>query len=140
MKKNVRAAALAIACVLVLSVIGVYAVPKLRVTLFVELYHEQFEEGYADGQGVPAEDAVLLGYKSLNEWCDGRMMELIILSRGDSYYGCYYSPDDVPFAFQGTKAELAETEEGRWTWAAEGDNHGETSKIMDGWYFFRASF
>ena len=28
--------------------------------------------------------------------------------------------------------------ENRWTWRAEGDNHGMTKKISDKWYYFEA--
>ncbi len=141
MKKKMKIGVLALACALTLSVIGLYASPRLRVRLFVELYHEEFEEGYADGQGVPAEDAVLLGYENLNEWRgEHPMLEILIASPGDGYYGCYYSPDGVPLAFQNTAAELVPSGDGCWTWTAEGDNRGETEKITDHWYFFRASF
>lgn len=141
MKKRVRAGLMALACILVLSVVSIYAIPKLRVSLFVHLYHEAFEEGMAAHQGVPADDVVILGYKSVNSW-DGThpMTELVIMSRGDTYYGCYYSPDDVPLAFQNTAAELMPSGSDRWTWRAEGDNRGETSKILGCWYFFKASF
>lgn len=68
------------------------------------------------------------------------MTEFVIMSWGNTYYGCYYSPDNVPLAFQNTDVELTQNGHNYWEWSAEGDNHGETSKIMDCWYFFKASF
>ena len=42
----------------------------------------------------------------------------------------------VPCAFQNTEAAL----EPCWRWQAEGDNHGMTRKLADGWYYFEAAF
>lgn len=120
---------------------SVYSIPKLRVSLFVHSYHELIEAGLAAGNGVPADDAVLFGYDYVNSW-EGThpMTEFVIMSYGDTYYGCYYSPDDVPLAFQNTDVEVTQGGHNYWEWEAEGDNHGSTSKIMEHWYFFKASF
>ena len=120
-------------------------IPKVRTTLFVKLYHEDIEESLSLGMGVPADDAVLFGYKYVNTWeGEHTMTEFLISASGlvpqSTYYGCYYSPDDVPMAFQNPAGiELTETESG-WTWKGEGDNEGYTEKIMDKWYYFEASF
>ena len=91
--------------------------------------------------GVPADDAVLFGYKYVNTWeGEHSMVEFLITTRGDTYYGCYYSPDDVPLAFQNTAAELTLCGHDSWKWSADGDNAGKTMKIMDHWYYFEASF
>ncbi len=115
--------------------------PKFRANLFVALYHEDVEEGLRMHEGVPGDDVVFLGYRSVNTW-DGEhpMTEFIIMTRGDTYYGVYYSPDDVPVAFQNVPAELTQDGHDYWVWKAEGDNHGATSKIQDHWYYFEASF
>ena len=55
------------------------------------------------------------------------------------YYGFYYSPDDVPLAFQNINVSLTEYAENEWKWTAEGDNHGITKKIINRWYYFEAS-
>lgn len=141
MKKKTKKVITVLACALILFVACFTSSPKLRVRMFVNLYHELIEEGLADGNGVPADDAVFLGYKAVNSW-DGSypMTEFIVFCRGDTYYGCYYSPDDVPLAFQNTDVELKQKKQETWEWNAEGDNKGSTSKIMDKWYFFKASF
>ena len=125
----------------VVALVGIYSVPKLRVSLFVHGYHELIEDGLAAGNGVPADDAVLLGYDSVNSW-EGEhpMTEFVIMSYGDTYYGCYYSPDDAPLAFQNIEVKLSQDGHDYWEWVADEDNHGSTSKIMDNWYFFKASF
>lgn len=141
MKKRLKLGVIVVICLLALTVISIYSVPQLRVTLFVNLYHELIEEGISAGNGVPSDEAILLGYRSVNSWDNHHpMTEFIVMSIGDTYYGCYYSPDDVPLAFQNTDAELATRGQNRWEWSADGDNHGETFKIMKCWYFFKASF
>lgn len=140
-KKTIIIVAAVLSCILLVSVISIYAVPKLRVSLFVHIYHDQIEESLAAGNGVPADDAVLLGYDSVNNW-DGShsMTEFVIISWGNTYYGCYYSPDDVPLAFQNADVELSQDGHDYWKWSADGDNHGSTTKIIDHWYYFEAEF
>ena len=109
--------------------------------MLVRLYHDDIEEGLRINAGVPADDAVLFGYKYVNTWeGEHSMVEFLITTRGDTYYGCYYSPDDVPLAFQNTEAELTQCGHDSWKWSAEGDNGGKTMKIMDHWYYFEACF
>lgn len=140
MKKK-RKWIIAIIIVLIVALGSVYSIPKLRVSLFVHSYHELIEEALAAGNGVPADDAVLLGYDYVNSWEGAHpMTEFVIMTYGDTYYGCYYSPDDVPLAFQNTDVEVTQDGHDYWEWEAEGDNHGSTSKIMEQWYFFKASF
>ena len=140
MKKK-RKWIIAIIIVLIVALGSVYSIPKLRVSLFVHSYHELIEEALAAGNGVPADDAVLLGYDYVNSWEGAHpMTEFVIMTYGDTYYGCYYSPDDVPLAFQNTEVELTQDGHDYWEWEDEGDNNGSTSKIKDNWYFFKASF
>lgn len=140
MKKK-RKWIIAVIIVLIVALGSVYSIPKLRVSLFVHSYHELIEDGLAAGNGVPADDAVLFGYDYVNSWEGAHpMTEFVIMTYGDTYYGCYYSPDDVPLAFQNTDVEVTQDGHDYWEWEAEGDNHGSTSKIMEQWYFFKASF
>ena len=97
-----------LAVILVVSVL-LLSNPQVRTNLFVRLYHDDIEEGLRINAGVPADDAVLFGYKYVNTWeGEHSMVEFLITTRGDTYYGCYYSPDDVPLAFQNTEAELTQ--------------------------------
>lgn len=140
MKKR-KKYAITIVCILLLAFISIYTVPKLRTLLFVNLYHELIEENLKAGNGVPAAEAVFLGYKYVNSWEGAHpMTEFVIMTYGDTYYGCYYSPDDVPVAFQNIDIPLTQDGEKLWKWSFEGDNQGLTSKIMERWYFFKASF
>ena len=54
------------------------------------------------------------------------------------YFGFYYSPDDVPLAFQNVDVPLNEYKENEWEWSEEHDNHGITKKITECWYYFEA--
>lgn len=141
MKRGIKIGIIVLACVLVLSVISIYSIPQLRVSLFVNTYHELIEDGLTAGHGVPADDAVFLGYEAVNSWDSVHpMTEFVIMSWGDTYYGCYYSEDDVPLAFQNSDTELTQNGHNYWEWHSEGDNHGSTSRIMEHWYFFKAFF
>ena len=140
-KRIIKTVSLCLVCLLLVSVVCVYAIPKLRVTLFVHTYHDLIEESLPAGNGVPADDAVFFGYNAVNSWDKTHpMTEFVIMSYGDTYYGCYYSPDDVPLAFQNFDTELTQDGHDYWVWQAGGDNHGATSKIIDHWYYFEASF
>lgn len=140
-KRILKTVGLCLICLLLVSVVSIYAIPKLRISLFVHTYHEQIENSLSAGNGVPADDTVFFGYNSVNSWDSTHpMTEFIIMSFGDTYYGCYYSPDDVPLAFQNYDTELTQDGHDYWEWQADGDNHGATSKIIDHWYYFEASF
>ena len=140
-KKRTRIILAAIIGVVLLASALCYANPKIRTSLFVHAYHDLIEEGLAAGNGVPADDAVLFGYKYVNSWdAEHPMTEFLIMTWGDTYYGCYYSPDGVPLAFQNTDVELVQNGHDYWEWSAEGDNRGATSLILDNWYYFEASF
>ena len=54
------------------------------------------------------------------------------------YFGFYYSPGDVPLAFQNIDVPLTEYKENEWEWSEEGDNRGITKKITECWYYFEA--
>lgn len=127
--------------VILISGVLLVSNPQIRTNLFVRLYHDDIEEGLRMNAGVPADDVVLFGYKYVNTWeGEHSMVEFLITSRGDTYYGCYHSPDDVPLAFQNTEVELTQCGHDSWKWSAEGDNAGKTMKIMEHWYYFEASF
>lgn len=140
-KKTIKNIVATFVGIMLVSAISIYSIPKLRVSLFVHFYHDLIEESLAVGHGVPADDAVFLGYDAVNSWDSTHSMtEFVIMSRGNTYYGCYYSPDDVPLAFQNTDTKLTQDGHDYWEWEAEGDNHGATAKITDRWYYFEAVF
>ena len=119
-----------------------WTAPEQRVSRFVAKNAEVLEEslgtdlsgGYPGGLGIQyyncwGEDS---GHP-IGEFCFGPS-----ILHGRQYYGCYYSPDDEPRGFQSVEVTLVPDGENRWTWRAEGDNHGMTRKIRDKWYYFEA--
>lgn len=141
MKKTTIRIILVFVGVLLLVLASVGSIPRLRAAAFVNMYHEQIEKSLAAGHGVPADDAVLFGYKAVNSWDQEHpMTEFILISYGDTYYGCYFSPDDVPLCFQNVDLQLTQQGNRTWKWMEEGDNYGETSRIRKCWYYFKASF
>ena len=138
---------LGVAALLLTVLLAVYCVPKLRTQTFVALYHGEIERMIVADGSVPADDATMFGYRSVNTWeRDGnRMTEFLIGARGfllvnAKYFGCFYSPDDKPAAFQNADVELIQSGEDRWTWQGEGDNCGSVEKLREKWYYFEAQF
>ncbi len=139
MKKVKTIIPLLIFC-LITALLCSFYVPQIRVRLFAHGYHEQIEENIAENQGVPASDAVIGGYKYVNTWSDDPWMtEFVLLQYGKTYYGCYYSPEDVPFSFQNITDNLIEDGKNRWEWQ-EDESEGYTSKMFDNWYYFKATY
>lgn len=136
MKKGKRS----VLCVLLLLVLAGTALitfdPQVKAEKFVARWGKQIEEGIASGNGIPAGAGDHMG----NDY----MIEFTLSARGfgsqTSYYGCYYSYEDVPFAYGFAEVELIPAGNDRWTWQEEGDNHGLTEKIRDHWYYFEAYF
>lgn len=112
-----------------------FAVPQLRVRMFVACYDDTLEHGFETQSGLPAN----IGIKHSNDWSgEHDMRELILFEYGEKSYGCYYSPDDVPLPFQNMDVELLHDGHYYWKWD-ENPNasySGKTSKIKDKWYYF----
>ncbi|MEA4814297.1 MAG: hypothetical protein VB112_05285 [Oscillospiraceae bacterium] len=56
------------------------------------------------------------------------------------YYGFYYSPDDVPTAYQNTNYSLSAVSDDEWEWSDGTDNGGRTKRIMKNWFYYEAWF
>mgnify|MGYP000134703903 CR=1 FL=1 len=126
---------LAAAVLVVLAVCGAayMARPRLQAERFVARHGAELEEQIQTGGTLPEDLDVTL-------WDGERpMAEVILFAWGDTYYGCYYSPDGVPLPFQNAGLPLHE-EKGGWSWATRGDNHGFTAYLEGNWYYFEASF
>ena len=127
--------------VLAIALICFLINPFLRVKAFVYLHHCDIEEPLVTHNSIP----VIRGVDAHNTWPgEHDMTEFILFSTGfgseTTYYGCYYSWDDVPLAFQNQNVELVQHGHAYWKWKGDGDNHGATQKILDHWYYFEASF
>lgn len=56
-----------------------------------------------------------------------------------AYYCFYYSPNDVPAAFQNVHCTLKEEGENHWSWSNDGAS-GITYKISENFYYYKAKF
>ena len=61
------------------------------------------------------------------------------LPSAGAYYGFYYSPNDVPAAFQNVHCTLKEEGENHWSWSNDGAS-GITYKISENFYYYKAKF
>ncbi len=136
MKKKSMKIFLIIFIILFICIMTFLFNPLLRVKLFVALNKEEIENSIEKGLGISSS----IRCNSFNTW-EGKhtMTEFILFSLGNTYYGCYYSPDDVSLAFQNFEIDLIQKEKDIWTWNADGDNKGKTIKIVDKWYYFEVS-
>ena len=96
MRKRIKIFSL-ICLVLGISWVLMLKSPEERVREFVDKNSKILEEKIELNEPIPVE----MQGKYYNEWSGEQdMVEFILFTRGNSYYGCYYSPDDVPLPFQ----------------------------------------
>lgn len=62
------------------------------------------------------------------------------IAPASKYYGFYYSPDDIPTAYQNTNSKLSAVSDDEWEWSDGTDNGGRTIKIMKNWFYYEAWF
>lgn len=121
--------------------------PMLRAKAFVAVYGDRIETVCADGLIDGAKKLEKLPAISVRVYhgnAEHDMIQFMLGGRGlapsSTYFGCYYSPDDVPLAFQNMDVKLTQDGHDYWVWTEVGDNRGATAKIKDKWYYFEASF
>ena len=72
------------------------------------------------------------------------IVEYTVISKGivsaSTYYGFFYSADDVPVSFQNSGCAMNPVSDSKWTWKSNGDNHGLVRRLAPHWFFFEASF
>lgn len=139
MKKTKRWISLIAWIIAIIVVLVYWNAPERRVERFVAQNSAALEQALGEEMSAYPEG---LGIRAYNRW-DGEhtMGEYLLFTRGNTYYGCYYSPDDVPLPFQNAKSvALVPDGENCWRWQGEGDNRGVTSRIMEKWYSFEAEF
>ena len=113
--------------------------PEKRVARYVAAHQSELQSSMDDyfnrNQPLSHDGAI----SAVNHWPGEHPMVEYILFTDSGYCGFYYSPDDVPLAFQNVPVPLEETSTG-WQWQAEGDDHGFTCRLSPHWYYFEAHF
>ena len=134
MKKKVFTVSI-LGLVAVLGLLAWRNTPYKQAVRFIQQNGPELTRLIDSGQPLPLD----LGWQFYNCW-DGEhpMTEFILSAHDGTYYGVYYSPDDVPLSFQNSGAALENAPEGGWQWKGKGVSHGTTQKIEDGWYYFTA--
>lgn len=155
MKQQKKRTIILIAAVLVLIWVFLWlGSPLQRTKIFLHVHGEELQQRILEA-ALPGEDGRIhggqpmipanIGIHTFNLWPgEHEMLEFLISAKGiapaGAYYGCYYSYDDVPLAFQNANVTLIPAENGKWSWQGGGDNRGQTWKLWDHWYYFEASF
>lgn len=85
------------AVVLIVGAVVWANTPERKAFRFVDQHSTELSEILDNEQPIP----VTLSGKHYNNWdAEHPMDEFILHTWGNTYYGCYYSPDDIPLAFQ----------------------------------------
>lgn len=139
MSGNVKSLFCAGALVFLLCLALSQFAPEKRVERYVTSHLAELQAAMDDdflrGQPLSYDGAI----PAVNHWPGQHPMVEYILFTGPGYYGFYFSPDDVPLAFQNAPISLEETPTG-WQWQGEGDDHGSTRRLSPHWYYFEARF
>lgn len=137
MKKKLLSLVLA---AIVIYGLGFWMTVEQRAIRFINKYGAEIEAAYLTND-FPEN----FGGKEYSVWNgEHPMVEFVFsgwgLAPSSVYCGCYYSPDNVPLAFQNTEHPLIRLDINTWTWHGEGDNWGKTVKIRDNWYYYNVHF
>ncbi|BAL01110.1 hypothetical protein OBV_39110 [Oscillibacter valericigenes Sjm18-20] len=62
------------------------------------------------------------------------------IAPASKYYGFYYSPDDVPTAYENVNCRLSAVSGDEWAWSDGTDNGGRTLRIIKNWFYYEAWF
>ena len=63
------------------------------------------------------------------------------IAPASKYYGFYYSPDDVPVAYQNVNDNLTHVSDDEWKWSDNGTDNGDrTIRIIENWFYYEAWF
>ena len=146
MKKLSRKAILKLGVITGIFVFCVwYANPERRIFSMVKRNLSEYEfaaEQMLNGE-VPAGGLDATGVRKVRRMHSGDCVIVdFFVTATAAYYGFYYSPEELvgmPMDENGMD-KYTEYEENAWKWQGIGDNDGVIKKIIDGWYYYEASF
>lgn len=129
----------------IIAVSCILNVPANKIKIVLNIWGDEFKENSI--QALENESAkermhgvILDGVfeESENEIVQYTVKAFGLPSAG-AYYGFYYSPNDVPAAFQNVHCTLKEEGENHWSWSNDGAS-GITYKISENFYYYKAKF
>lgn len=133
-----------------LIILAVYAVkyisnPERRIRSFI---NQNSKELVTIAEAYLNSDAVTKTYKGVEVEQTFRGSHDIVqfyyggvgIVPASKYYGFYYSPDDVPTAYQNANCSLSAVSDDEWEWSDGTDNGGRTIKLFKDWFYYEAWF
>jgi hypothetical protein len=145
MKKRNKIIIAAVLVILAICAVKYILNPERRIEMFINKNSEELvtiAEAYLDSdttiktyKGVEVEQ-VFKGNSDIVQfyYCG------VGIVPASKYYGFYYSPDDVPTAYQNGNFALSAVSDEEWEWSDGTDNGGRTIRIMKNWFYYEAWF
>lgn len=145
MKKHIKFISIILIIVLITVTYGIISNPQRRIKNFVSKNYLELgniADQYLNGEistktykGIKIEQ-VFTGTNNIVQFYYSGSG----LAPASVYYGFYYSPNDIPVAYQNMEYTLSGISANEWEWSGEGDNGGRTVRIMVNWYYYEAWF
>lgn len=133
----------AVMLLIVVVFVSLFARDLLAKT-YVKVFHKHLET-YAEELLDKCEDTTSGQYGLWKVTCypEDELVEFHTGGAGlvanSTYLGFYYSPDNTHKVFQGADVPL-NVNKNLADWYGEGDNWGKSTRLMDKWFWFEASF
>lgn len=145
MKKWNKIIIAAVLIILAISAVKYITNPERRIKNFINQNSEELvtiAEAYLNSdttiktyKGVEVE-SVFRGNNDIVQFYYGG----VGIVPASTYYGFYYSPDDIPTAYQNVNCRLSAVSDDEWKWSDGTDNGGRTIRIMKNWFYYEAWF
>lgn len=146
MKKYTKIMVITIFIILIICVANYISNPERQIKKFISQNSEELmtiAEAYLNDdmttkifKGVKVEGAFRGDSDIVQYYYSGKG-----IAPASKYYGFYYSPDDVPVAYENSNYRLSKVSDDEWKWLEENsDNGGRTIRIMQKWFYYEAWF
>lgn len=135
---------IAIIAVVILVFLAVSFKNKL-IQAYVTVFHESLE-AYSESLLLLEKTSSRYGFWNVSAYPEDNMVEFKTggfgLAPSSTYKGFYYSSDNMHKVFSAADASIAPLDiNGDYaTWTDGTDNHGQSTRIIDHWFWFEASF
>lgn len=144
MKKYISIIIAAVLIILAIHTVNYISNPERKIRNFINENSKELvtiAESYLNSdttiktyKGVKVENVFSRNNDIVQFYYDGKG-----IAPASKYYGFYYSPDDVPAAYQNMNYNLTYVSDDEWKWSEDGtDNGGRTIRIMENWFYYEA--